>query len=551
MHKKPYEVFSNQPEIASKHSVIINNVRYVGFKPKSDSIRSIVFRGVPYANSTEGDNRLIPPTSFVTARDEINCFKYGPACWQSPIGARLFFEGLGVLFKEMIFPSSKPGFSKTYGRFSEDCLNLNIWTPNLDSKKRTVMVWIHGGAFKSGSNIELGLYNGDHLSQKGDIVVVSINYRFGLFAMYLPEEGIANITLQDQIFALKWIQDNIEKFGGDPNNVTIFGESAGAVAINHLLASPEAKGLFHKAISQSGGAASLTQDESQKIIENAKKQFRSKSIRSEISPQDLLKRSDKVESTLSKLGSSKGGFFPVRDGKFVDSEGALKGIEKGNGSNVPLLIGSNAQEMQLFSATFGILFPLNREAVISGLRAKYNLMKNSSEDTSKLIEQADKLIEVFTKILQEKTGKIPKKKKVIEAILTFTEFTSEAYEIAAAQSKVNDGEVYSYLFRYGAEKYGACHALELPFIWNFGSPYEKYFGRQITSISNGSKSQQISMLADQMQQAWINFAKTGKPSAINQQSWESFPSRMNLDLQSYVDNWNDDAGLNAVLNSNP
>jgi len=434
-----------------------------------------VFRGLPYANTTEGDNRLAPPTPFVTSKQEIDCSEYGPACWQPPLGLRLFYEGLGIMVKEMIFPSSKPGFSKTYGKFSEDCLNLNIWTPNVDHKKRAVMVWIHGGAFKSGSNIELGLFNGEDLSQKGDIVVVAINYRFGLFAMHMPEEGITNLTLQDQIFALKWIQNNIEKFGGDPTNVTIFGQSAGAVAVNHLLACPEAKGLFHKAIAQSGGGLSLTEDEYQEILQNASKQFKNKRngeplcakhIRSIASPRDLLKYSDKIEETLNKLGSSKGGYSPIRDGKLVDREGALKGIEKGNGSKVPLLIGSNAEEMRLFTVAFGVLFQTNKETIISCLRAHQDLVKDEepSEKTSSLTTQADQLIATFTEILQTKTGKAAKKKEVIETILTFVEFTLGAYEIAAAQAKVNGGEVYNYLFRFGSEKFGACHGMDLPFI---------------------------------------------------------------------------------------
>ncbi len=545
MGKKPYEVFSEPPDIASQHIAVLSDVRYVGFRPKGEATRPIAFRGLPYAMTPD---RLTPPAPFKTAKQEINCCNYGPACWQPPLGMRLFYEGLGSLFKEMLFPSAKPGFSKAYGQFSEECLNLNIWTPNLDDKKRAVMVWIHGGAFKCGSNIELGLYNGEHLSQKGDVVVVSINYRFGLFALHLPDEGITNLSLQDQIFALKWVRDHIEKFGGDPNNITIFGESAGAISVNHLLASPKAKGLFHKAIAQSGGSLSLTASEYQKIFATAAKQFNVNQIRAIGSPRELLKYSDKIESTLTQFGSSKGGYFPLRDGKFVDKDGAVKGIEKGNGSKVPLLIGSNAEEMKLFTVLFGILFPTNKETVIAALRAHLDLLKGdeSPEQISGLTTQADKLIAAFSEILQAKSGETPKKKKVIETVLTFVEFTLGIYELAAAQAKVNGDEVYTYLFRFGSEKFGASHGAELPFIWNFGAPYEEYFCSEFDF-----RNKKVMALADEMQQAWINFAKTGKPSAIHHRAWEPFPNRMNLDLNSYVDNWQSDVELAAWVKSTP
>jgi para-nitrobenzyl esterase len=259
-------------------------------------------------------------------------------------------------------------------------------TPALDAldaldgqgQPRAVMVWIHGGAFKSGSNTELGLYNGTHLRQKGDVVVVvSINYRFGLFALHLPDEGISNITMQDQIFALQCIQQHISKFGSDPSNVTIFGESAGGILVANLLASPKAKGLFCKAICQSGGGLSLTPEEYQHIFNTAAKQLKNVTkgkpltadhIRAVKPPNDLVKVSGKVDEALEAFGTSKIGCLPLRDGTYVDAQGVLHALKNGTGSQVPLLVGSTAQEMQPLTAAFGSLFPTNQVMVTQSIR---------------------------------------------------------------------------------------------------------------------------------------------------------------------------------------
>src|SRR5439155_22586403 len=137
---------------------------------------------------------------------------------------------------------------------SEDCLHSNVWTPSADpAAGRPVMVWIHGGAFQSGSG-SLGLYNGARLAARGDVVVVTINYRLGVLGWLASDElDGGNWGLLDQVEALRWVNRNIEAFGGDPSNVTIFGQSAGSVSVSTLLGTPAAKGLFHKAIAESGG----------------------------------------------------------------------------------------------------------------------------------------------------------------------------------------------------------------------------------------------------------------------------------------------------------
>ncbi len=554
--KKPYDLFVEKPHIASRHPVVINDIRYIGFKATDSASAPVNFRGIPYANSTAGNQRLAAPTPFVAAQDEIDCTAFGPACWQDPVGMRMIFEGLLILFREMIFPSTKAGFSKAYGHFGEDCLNLNLWTPALDGQPRAVMVWIHGGAFKSGSNSELGLYNGTHLSQKGDVVVVSINYRFGLFALHLPDEGISNLALQDQIFALQWIQQHIAKFGGDPNNVTIFGESAGGISVANLLASPKAKGLFHKAICQSGGGLSLTQEEYQHVFNTAAAQLKKVTkgepltadhIRAVTSPTDLVKVSGKVDEALEAFGTAKIGYLPLRDGRYVDAEGALSALKKGTGSQVPLLVGSNAQEMQLFIAAFGPLFPTNQAMVTHGIRQLLDRLATgeSPAETHAVEVATTKLWASFSEALAAKSGKAPNKRTLLEACLTFLTFTLPAYQLAEAHAQGSGGQVYSYLLHYGSEKFGACHGVDLHLLWNFGAPYEAYFCKGKVKFLPDYQNPQVAALADEMQRAWIDFAKTGTPAAVHQKVWEPFPRRMNLDVTSFVDSWEDDGALQS------
>ncbi|GAH00498.1 unnamed protein product, partial [marine sediment metagenome] len=189
-----------------------------------------IFKGIPFAEPPVGDLRFKAPVEKKSWNDVFDASSYGfcPFQGDSPIWT--------------LWSKPEPE--------SEDCLNLNVWTPATDGKMRPVMFWIYGGSFKTGSGIET-MYDGSHLAKRGDVVIVTINYRLSSLGFLNVPGSTVNVGLLDQVAALQWVQDNIKAFGGDPNNVTIFGESAGAMSVCMLSAMPAAKGLFNRVIAQS------------------------------------------------------------------------------------------------------------------------------------------------------------------------------------------------------------------------------------------------------------------------------------------------------------
>src|SRR5580698_6596057 len=212
------------------------------------------FKGLPYAADAGGAGRFQPPRPRQPWSHVRPTLSYGPVC---PQGARAAWANSEVAFL----------FDWNDGFQGEDCLRLNIWTPRVSSGARPVMVWIHGGGYEFGSSQELPAYDGENLARRGDVVVVSINHRLGpLGYLNLTPFGgdfaqSDNLGQLDIVAALEWVRDNIAAFGGDPGNVTVFGQSGGAAKINALMAMPCAKALFHKAILQSGSQLAVASPE--------------------------------------------------------------------------------------------------------------------------------------------------------------------------------------------------------------------------------------------------------------------------------------------------
>ncbi len=320
-----------------------------GERLKHDDVEIWVFRGVPYAAPPVGDLRWKPPQPVQSWSKPRACTSFGPSCPQPGQGGSFYIDVLAV------------------GSTDEDCLYLNVWSPAESSDERLpVMVWIHGGSFETGSG-SMAIYDGRNLAARG-VVVVTINYRLGPFGFLAhpslsaesPHGVSGNYGLLDQIAALEWIQRNIAGFGGDPGNVTVFGESAGAISILDLLVSPLASGLFHRAISQSGilldDGFGVSTTGTLEQGESAGEAFAARLGVSDSSDALARLRTKTADELLAAMTAVAPGtalleqglvWKPVADG-YVLPDRPSRLWAAGERHNVPLLIGSNADEGNTF-----------------------------------------------------------------------------------------------------------------------------------------------------------------------------------------------------------
>lgn len=442
------------------------------------------FNGIPYAEPPTGKLRWRlpePPLPWAGVRD---CSRFAPIAPQIQGAA----EGL---------------LGGTAGQKSEDCLYLNIWTPGCDTARRPVMVWIHGGAFVTGAG-SVGTYNGKHLAANFDVVIVTINYRLGALGFLnlsdatggrLPGTGVEGIA--DQIQALRWVQTNISGFGGDPDNVTVFGESAGGMSVGALLASLDASGLFHKAIPQSGAAdIGHTREKSAKIA----RFFLSKLGADESAPADLaelpwetiLSAQKEVLEEPRATGSLP--FAPTIDGRLLPKR-AIECVREGSARNVKVLTGTTRDEWKLFTAT----------------AAKLRLMDGDRlrSLTKGLVGEAN--VECVLAAYDEGT---PFERW--NAVMTDHSFTIPAIRLAEAQGGHSSAWLYRFDWRsnFLGGVLGSCHALELGFV--FGTYKEKlaaaFFGA-------GAKAEALS---NAMMSAWTHFARYGTPAASAGADWPAY-----------------------------
>ena len=314
-----------------------------------DQGRSLAFKGIPFAVPPVGERRFAPPVLPGKWDGVRNATQFGATSLQVPN------EGLNTLLPDLIPEEPQ----------DEDCLYLNIWTPAADGEKRPVLFWIHGGSFTMGSGSP-PLYDGGHLAERGDVVVVTINYRLGALGFLCLPEGVAgevrtNFGILDQIQALTWVREEIATFGGDPNNITIFGESAGAMSVGSVLVSPLARGLFQRAIPQSGAGHNALS------VETASETAR---LFAEIAGVDLydiqalralpvssiLEAQAKLEMELLK-NMSQGrppsmSFQPVIDGHLLTML-PLEAVRQGHAADIPILIGTTGEESKLWIGMVG------------------------------------------------------------------------------------------------------------------------------------------------------------------------------------------------------
>ena len=433
-------------------------------------------------------------------------------------------------------------FDHDWGYTNEDCLVLNVWSPGInDGKKRPVMFWIHGGGFTSGSSQELPGYDGENLARSGDVVVVSINHRLNvlgfldLSAYGAEYETSANNSILDIKLALEWVRDNVSNFGGDPNNVTIFGQSGGGAKVNTLMAMPEAKGLFHKAINQSGSfranmaTKALTQRITAETMEQLDLEPTDVAALLEMPFADLSAASSKalkvVEEELKANGESTGmlglNWGPSVDGKILpyqlfSPEAML--LSK----DVPLLVGTVKNEFAPF--------------MLMGM----GLVNPSEEQVMGYINKVhgDKA-EAYIAAVKEA---YPTTTKPVDLIAVDMMFRPGAVNQANLKSELPDGApVYMYLFTWESPvmdgKYKSIHCVEIPFVFD---NIER--GRNMVGANPDAHA-----LSKPMNRAWVNFARTGNPNAEGLPDWEPYTKQkgatMMLDTKSEIRNHPDKALL--------
>ena len=446
-----------------------------------------VYKGVPYGEPPVGDLRFNAPEPKKSWGDLLDATRFGPVAPQPP---------------SPFTPEPAPPQSE------EDCLTLNIWTPATDDKKRPVMFWIHGGSYKTGGATN---YDGIPLATRGDVVIVIINYRLGpLGFLYLPDAPnfSANVGLLDQIEALKWVKENIVNFGGDPENVTVFGESAGAGAICCLLGMPAAKGLFNRIIPQSGstsplgyqkGRAISTAQRLASLLEIEKDDI--DSLR-KISSEKIIKAQTKMDQQVLEGGTAFAlGYSPLVD-KNTMPKHPLKAVLDGETKNIEVLHGTNKDEMRLWELWYpGVK---NSEELFNRLNVMTKPMGQSEEKVREIIN------------IYSETRKNPT--EIFNAIITDTFFRVPSIRLAEMQSRVQP-DTYMYMFTYPSPirngSLGAVHAIEIPFV--FGTlDMPRIF--ELFPVSN----KETEKLSAKMMDSWISFARSGNPNHKEIPKWEQY-----------------------------
>jgi para-nitrobenzyl esterase len=447
------------------------------------------FKGIPYAEPPVGELRYNAPLAKKPWEGVLETFKYLPVAPQPPP-------------IDDTFPA--PPQSEA------ECLNLNVWTPGCDDKKRPAMVWIHGGSHIYGSG---QLLAGREISRRGDVVLVSINYRLGPLGFLKIPGGVSNIGQLDQICALKWVQDNIGFFGGDPDNVTIFGESAGATSVSTLMAMPKAKNLFIRAISQSGAVTAHGFDPS-------KRETTVKMILDELNltSDDLEKlRKLPVEIIIdafikAQIKSYEIGvdmdFRPWIDGESLPQH-PTKAIEEGYARDIELIIGTNLDEWRLWRS-FEPDFEKYEQSRIK--KRMLLVMGMDGEEEATL----DTIISTYKESRGDGYSSM-NLQEVYDMYMTDSVFRIPSIKFAEAQSKHQEN-TYMYLFTwetpYEDGRYRSMHALEISFV--FGSFWEDHFFTLI------KKTDETAALSDKMMSYWTSFARFGVPNNNSNIVWPKY-----------------------------
>jgi para-nitrobenzyl esterase len=459
------------------------------------------FKGIPYAESTAGANRFMPPVQVKPWGGVRSCMHYGYVSPQPPrAGWKNDEESFMFLWDD--------------GIQGEDCLRVNVWTSTLDSNaKRPVMIWLHGGGFVAGSGQELRAYDGESLARRGDVVIVSLNHRLGAIGFFDLSDGkddrfaeSGNIGMLDIVAALTWVRDNIAAFGGDPSCVTIFGQSGGGGKVAALMAMPAARGLFHRAIVQSGSTLRVRSPEfAARFTDELLRELeldRTRLTNLQYMPYEqivsagakILARQPRRPPDFRRMAEALG-FGPVNDGVVLPQhpfDPAAPAIS----ASVPMIVGTNLNEF-----THNINNPdgenLLDEQVLAQAKGVYG-------------DRAGPIVAAFRE-------RAPRAKPFdIWSRIASTPIRAAAIEQCTRKAQQQAAPAYLYWFTWQTPildgRPRAFHCAELPFVFNNVDRCE-------TMTGGGARAH---ALARRMSDAWVRFARTGNPNGAGLPNWPAF-----------------------------
>lgn len=464
-------------------------------KVRGEEIQGIkIFKGVPYGASTAGANRFMPPRDPEPWSGVRDALHYGPSAPQSNPGAPRTVSALATASANL--PAE-----------NEDCLVLNVWTPALkDGRKRPVLFWCHGGGFVSGSGSSPGT-DGANMARRGDVVVVTVNHRLNVLGFtYLAEFGgsafasSGDAGMLDIVHALGWVRNNIEQFGGDPNTVMIFGQSGGGRKVGTLLGMPSAKGLFHRAVIESGPTIRLVEREQAiRVAEMlmAKLSVPKSQVRDlqKIPVDRIMSAYFAVVKDMAGQDQMTQGFSPTVDGNAVPAH-PFHPAASAISADVPLMLGSTRTEMTLQSDESA--FSLDE----AGMRSR---VKGLAGD------HAGELIETYRKANPNASPS-----DLFFLIASDYRYGAPIMKIAERRAALGRGPVHLYYFTWETPVQGgrlkSPHTIEIPFVFD---------NVQISRGLTGGGADAMA-LADKVSDTWIAFARTGDPNTSKMPNWPAF-----------------------------